>query len=503
LNPNYSIRFGGWVMSFGNKKNGNSPSGKIKKRMGRVDVRIALIFLLFFTIASSLLFGFSLFFLFNSFRDSETEAAGRRLLHYWALFQSGGMESLMDEIEEESMIFEERPFFTRIADSDNRTLFLRYPRSWESFAIDQLDEYPIQRFEKSLSLESEGVEKSLEVFTIELSEDLMLQVGMSNARSLILLRLYRRNFLLLLGGLLLFGFSFALLLSGRLISPLRRLNQGIEEIIATNDFSRRVQTRRVDDELDDLIRLFNTMVERIEHLLFRMKENVDTLAHDLRTPMTLFRSSAEEALSDPGTGDAAAKALSTALEQSDRIISMMNTIMDITEAETGTLRLYTRKIELFSLAASLAELYRMLSQEKNITIHVEGEEVYLEGDKGRIEQALANLLDNGVKFSPRGSEIIVKVYLLEKLHRKNGQGEKRAVIEVRDRGPGIAQEELPHIFERLYRGAASKKSPGTGLGLGLVKAIAQSHGGNVEVESAVGKGSSFRIILPIGDCGTA
>jgi hypothetical protein len=180
---------------------------KIKDSFKIIHFRLALIFSLIFILSSGILFAFSFLFIYNSMNNSGEDETKRRLLNYWALFQSSGIELVIREIDKESFLYGDQPFFARIADKDNKTLFLRYPEAWSEYLLEEIDKIPVKDFEKTLILKSQNSNNVLRAYTVHLSEDFFLQIGVSMARSTHLLTLYRRNFIFLLLGLLILGFG--------------------------------------------------------------------------------------------------------------------------------------------------------------------------------------------------------------------------------------------------------------------------------------------------------
>ncbi|MCD6398279.1 MAG: HAMP domain-containing histidine kinase [Spirochaetaceae bacterium] len=459
---------------------------KISKSFKKIHFRLAFIFSLIFILSSTVLFTFSFIFIYKSMNNTEEDETKRRLLNYWALFQSEGIDLVMEEIDKESFIYGDRPFFARIADKENKTLFLRYPEVWAAYGIESLEDVPINKFENSLTLKTDKLENFLKAYTVYLSDDYILQMGISTSRSSQLLKLYRRNFIFLLLVLVLLGFGAGLIISGRFLLPIRSLNLTLKDILATGDFSKRIPSEGTRDDLEEAVSLFNILLKRIETLIFQMKGNLDIVAHDLRTPMTIFRGYAEKALNEPENTAAAVEALSSSLEQSEKIISMLNTIMDISEAESGTLKLKKENVDLTQLIKSLVEMYEYVGENKNISISFNSDQCNINADPVRIRQAIANIIDNAVKYSPFNSNIDITIET----------SANRIILKIKDNGRGIPREDLPFVWDRLFRSHTVQNIPGTGLGLSLVKAVILAHKGSVNVKSDSKTGSEFIISLP-------
>lgn len=250
----------------------------------------------------------------------------------------------------------------------------------------------------------------------------------------------------------------------------------------------RVPTRQTGDELDELAAMFNGMLGKIQVLINGMKDSLDNVAHDLRTPLSRWRGKAEMGLRSEQGVDILRESLIDCVEESERVVTMLNTLMDISEAETGAMKLDLKEVKFLNLIEEVIELYTYIAEEKNITIHMTcPAEISLTVDPSRMQQALANLLDNAIKYSQEGGRVDIEI------HQEQGQ----VAITIKDTGIGIPPEELSRIWDRLYRIDKSRSGRGLGLGLSLVKAIVGAHGGKVNVSSEPGAGSVFSIYLPI------
>jgi signal transduction histidine kinase len=245
------------------------------------------------------------------------------------------------------------------------------------------------------------------------------------------------------------------------------------------------------DAVDELSALFNAMLDRINGLIAAMGESIDNVAHDLRTPIARLRGMAERALQagdSPVARNAQKEALADCLEEADRILSILNTLMDISEAEAGVLQLRREPVPLRALLAEVTELYEDVAHARRVSVTVEpGDEFVVSGARDRLRQVFANLLDNAIKYTAEGGHVAISV-------APDGDS---AVVTFSDTGAGIAPEHLPRIWQRLYRADPSRSERGLGLGLSLVKAYVAAHGGHVDAQSTPGQGSRFTVRLPV------
>jgi len=403
-----------------------------------------------------------------------------------AKYKTGGTSSLEKELKIEKKIRKKNPLFIRIAGAKNNTLNIFLPYQWAEFDLKDLEKITPNSNRKWIRLPAIDDKYLLELASTRLPDGHWLQVGMSTENREGVLERFRETFAAIMIPLVLLGFITGFFLSFRALRPIRQLI-GTVQSLDIGKMEARVPSPGTGDELDEMVRLFNGMMEKIKTLINAMKGSLDNVAHGFRTPMTRFRGMAEMALQASQDGESCREALADCVEESDRILKMLNTLMDISEAETGAMNLDLKVVDISALMDGVVDLYRYVAEEKSLSIHmnaVHGLSVAVDPD--RISQVLANLLDNSIKYTPAEGQISIEAY--------KRQGE--VVITIKDTGTGISHEELPMIWDRLYRADPNHSLKGLGLGLSQVKAIIQAHNGRVDVVSKPGKGSIFSIYLP-------
>ena len=280
-----------------------------------------------------------------------------------------------------------------------------------------------------------------------------------------------------------------------------RAMAGVQRITRTalqierGDLTRRVPVQNEGAEIAQLARAFNAMVARVQSVVTELKEVTHNIAHDLRSPITRMRGLAETTLAAGAPAPEAYRELAAeVVEESDRLIAMINTMLEIAEAESGVAAAIRAPVDLGGLLRDAADLFQPLAEERDIRLALEvpDQALVIAGDVARLQRVVANLLDNAIKYTPPGGTVRLAAQA----------GATRAILSVADSGPGIAEKDLPHVFERFYRGDASRSSPGNGLGLCLALSFVRAHGGTIEIETAPGHGSRFVVSLPRGNAAT-
>ncbi len=288
------------------------------------------------------------------------------------------------------------------------------------------------------------------------------------------------------------GVAGGVFMTRNMLRRVETVNRTSERIMR-GDLSQRVPLNGSGDEFDQLSANLNTMLDRIEHLMQAMRQVTDNIAHDLRTPLARLRARLEVTLLERADLTRYGEALRDTITEADELLGTFNALLSIAEAESGSRREALMEVDLAEIARSVAELYEPVADEKGLPLETAiGGPLLVRGDRHLLSQAIANLLDNALKYTPTG-----KVSLTAR------PSETTARIEIADNGPGVPADRRTTVFDRFVRLEGSRSTPGNGLGLSLVRAVAQLHGGEVWLEDnrpgATNPGLRAVLTLPLSE----
>jgi two-component system sensor histidine kinase MprB len=287
-----------------------------------------------------------------------------------------------------------------------------------------------------------------------------------------------KNFLILIaGGGIAIAAALGLLVSRAALAPVRRLTTATERVTETGDLSERIDAGG-RDEISRLAASFNTMLGALEESTRVQRQLVQDASHELRTPLTSLRTNIEVLASErtlpPGERE---RLLMDVVDQLGEMTTLISELIELARGEQRTAEAEEVRLDLVAAGA----IERARRNRPKIAFTADLQESVVQGVPATIERALGNLIDNAAKWSPPGGEVEIRV--------RDGQ------VTVRDHGPGIDEEDLPHVFDRFYRARSARGMPGSGLGLAIVKQVAQAHGGDVVAERAEGGGTRMTLRL--------
>jgi signal transduction histidine kinase len=462
-------------------------SRALRKVTRTLGFRLTLWYSALFITSSTILFALALFWVASTVREYDHRIIQAKIDEYALKESTEGLQALIHGIrlEEESNL--DSGFFIRLSDSLNRTLLIIIPHQWKALDLKKLEDTPVpasgDQWQSSLPRYGGNV---FEIFSRRLADGSILQVGKRPEKLKRLLESITTIFAGILIPIILIGIAGGSFLAFRALRPIRDLIHTVR-CIDDGKMDARVPSSQTGDELEELVQLFNQMLSRIEALITGMREALDNVAHDLRTPMTRLRGVIETALQSEGGEECLREALMDSAEESERILTALDTLMDISEAEKGIMNLKRGESDIVLLIKEVVELYQYVAEDKGVTVITSlPDKLHCWMDSNRIRQVLANLLDNAIKFTPAGGRIDVDA----------SPADAGVMIRVKDTGIGIPAEDLPKIFDRLFRGEKSRSHRGLGLGLSMVQAVVRAHQGRIEVESSSGRGSIFSVFLP-------
>jgi signal transduction histidine kinase len=357
-------------------------------------------------------------------------------------------------------------------------------RDWPGFREEgdggtpEVQEFPLGRTEEGRDAVARG-----RAVVLPGGERLLVALNVTELTEL--RALVTRWLLAALGVTLVVGVGVGFLLSRRLSSRVDAVVTNSEAILA-GDLRRRMPVSSRGDEFDALAESLNHMLDRIESLMNGMREVSDSIAHDMRSPISRLRSRIEVALMQPPDAAAYREVLEQTVKDMDAVLAMFNSLLTIALAESGAPRERFVPLDLAAIARDTVETYEPAAEERGLRLSLDAPQpVMLRGDRHLLAQALANLLDNAIKYVPAPGSVVVRV-------RTGG----RVTLEVADDGPGIPPSFREQAFERFTRLDPSRTTQGSGLGLSLVRAVARLHGGEVTLADA-GPGLVVGIHLPL------
>lgn len=453
-------------------------------------VRLAVLYAVVFAAAASALFGVLYWALARSLESRERAAVEARAEQYARSYEEGGPGRLREVLSADPSP-EVRSLFVRLLGQGGETVFATVPSDWVDPQVERRlvpDGWGGWNTQEIHSVRvPRDADRDFAVASRVLPDGRLIQVARSTDSRAVLLAPLRRDFAGVGAVALAVSLFAGSLVGWRMTRPLREVAGTARRILEEHDLTARIPQPGGSGELAVLARQLNSLLETNAAHIRVLKETLDNLAHDIRTPLTRLRGSAELALGDQGSAAQAREALADCIEETDRVLHLMEVLLDVSAAEAGALALRREPVEAAPLAARVTDLYAEVAQERGILVETRvPSDLAFNADGVRVGQALSNLVDNALKYTPEGGRVALEA-------AREGPS---VVFSVSDSGPGIPAGEREAIWRRLYRSDASRTKKGFGLGLALVKAVAEAHGGSAAVGDSPLGGARFELRLP-------
>ena len=406
-----------------------------------------------------------------------------------ALLQTKGLAALAEDFREEaSSVGVEKEFF-RILDANGKVLETSDLSKWPDLDVKR------EAFEHALtgepaihSMKALRERPNARVIYARLAPGIVIQIGYSRASDERLLENYRETYGVAVVAILLCSVTVGWLMAKRLLAGVENVTQAAARI-TQGDLNSRASIMGQGDEIDELAKTFNQMIERIQTLITSMKDITDDIAHDLRSPIMRMRGAAEMALTHSGHLEQPEAMIGGVVEECDNLLGLINTMLEISETEAGVAQIAHERFDLAAVLRDMCELFVPAAEDKGVTLVLRAADpAMVGGDRVKLRRAIGHILDNAIKYTAQEGTVTVSC----------ADDRSMVHVSVEDTGIGIAEKDRTAIFSRFYRADRSRSEPGNGLGLSLSNAIIKAHGGSIQVQSALGHGSTFIISLPRG-----
>jgi heavy metal sensor kinase len=403
------------------------------------------------------------------------------------IYRESGIEGLRREVFLETEGEGDEHVFIRVYSPEFKVVASSDLSRWQGLP-EHTRQLEAGRSERFKTIYLPGNPHRVRIFFQELGDGHLLQFGKILTDDEHLLQDFRRMFYLSFAVMLLAGILFGFYLAKNALSGIQRVRRGADQM-SRGDLSQRIALNGGSEEIRNLTHSFNRMQDRIQSLISELQNVTNNVAHDLRSPVTRMRGLAETTLTGGQNLEEYRDMAGAVVEECDRLVGMINIMLEIAETDAGLRPLAHAPVDMNEMVLDVAELYSSVANDKGIALTTKVPEgpLIVPGDRRCLQRALANLLDNAIKFTQQDGEVEVSAF-----------AENRSIIvTITDNGPGIPADDLSRIYDRFFRGDQSRSSPGNGLGLSLVQSIIHAHGGEISVRNVANQGTRAKLSIPI------
>lgn len=459
------------------------------KKSLSIRTKFVLVFAFIFLFATTIPLALTLYLTFESLRESRRSEIEDKSFELHNAFDRGGLKMVKKVVELDTTLGLDSPYFARICTSEgNKTIFSSAPKGWKEFDFSRLSDIPLPKAGSILVLEAPDKAYTIELLHTTLDERYMLQVGGSTKMRDQVISSSLNTF-----GLVIIPSTILLLLivwylSSIMLRPVSDIVGVVREVIHTGRYDKKVPLRKSALEFEELIGLINRMFTKLDQLINNMKDTLQTVAHDIRTPMTRIQSRAEIAVKEIPNREETRRSLYSIIQESQTVSTLLQLILDASVAESGLVKIEEKEIDVALLCKEAAEVYEYVAEAKNVSIETDlPQSLSMKVDPDRMQQAVGNLLDNAVKYTAPGTTVKMSLQ----------QNDENVDITVQDEGDGINIENTEDIWAPQFRAEKNENIKGYGLGLTIVKAVAETHGGTAHAHNSnEGSGAVFVVTLP-------
>lgn len=452
--------------------------------------RLTLWYAVIFTLSSFIAFLFFYFLITSVIRERTDQDLSEQAGKFSALLSIDGINEVKRLAIIEAQAAGERKIFFRLLSLGGEVFSSSNMSYWRDIGVERK---AIQKLGAGSRVVFDTIilperKHKVRILYGVIGPGVILQLGQSMENYTRFAEAFKKIFVTTMAFLVVLAALIGWFMARQALSGVGEVTRTARHISSGGSLEERVPANPRGDEIALLANTFNQMLDRIQNLVVRTKEMSDNIAHDLKSPVTRIRGIAEVTLTTETALEHYKGMAASTIEECDRLLDMINTMLVISETEAGVENLKKEKIDMVDVIRDACELFQPLAEDKGVTVTCNDLDIFtLHGDIRLIQRMITNLLDNAIKYTSRDGRVEVTV---------QKEDEKSVAISIKDTGIGISEKDLPHIFDRFYRGDPSRTHAGSGLGLSLAQAIARAHGGKIDVASTPGQGSTFTVILP-------
>jgi len=431
----------------------------------------------------------TLYMTFQSLKDSDRSEVKDKTAELISKYKRGGLNQIKKTVETDNTLGFDRPYSVRIAEMPgNNTIFSFAPKKWDEFDFKRLSEIDVPPFDTFSKLKTNDVSYAIDFITHKLTGQYIIQIGSSTKMRQHVITSSIRTFLVVIIPSTIILLVLVWVFTSAMLQPVFNILSVVRQVIQTGKYNQKIPFRKSARELEELVHFINQMFSKLHLFLTNLKETLETIAHDIRTPMTRIRTRAEIAVNGNADASEMEKALYACIQESETVSSRLQLILDASDAESGLVKIEPKRIDLAMICKDIAELYEYVADTKDVSITTDiPQTLEVQADNARMQQAVGNIMDNAVKYTQPNTEIHISLY-----HNREG-----IHISIKDRGKGIPEEMSGDIWKPRFSTAGNDSARGYGLGLTIVKAVIEAHEGTVNVKNRNNGGSDFSLTLPL------